>query len=113
MRDSGADNTRADHQADRRHHRAFAENHAEDRPRLGAERHADAKLVGALADRKRQHAADADHRDGEREQREQSDQRRVQPLRRDRLVTQLLERLHVIDRADSDRASGSSRRPVA
>src|SRR6185436_11118511 len=88
----------ADGETEERHRDAFAEDHPQDRAALGAERHADAELVRALADREREDAGDADGSDGERQPGEQADERGVEPLRRDRLVTDFLERLHVIDR---------------
>ena len=97
-RDSGTAADAADGEADERHRGAFAEDHPQDRAALGAERHADAELVRPLADREREHAGDADRGDGERQPREQADERRVEPLRRDRLVPDFLQRLHVIDR---------------
>jgi hypothetical protein len=88
----------ANDQPDERHRHALAQDHAEDRSPFGPEREADAELVRALADREGEHTGDADRRDRQCEEGEESDQRGVEPLGRDRLVADFFQRLDMVDR---------------
>ena len=88
----------AERDADRDHPDALSQDHAQHFAALSAERHPDAELLHALADRERHDAADPDRRDRQRERGEDGDERRREPRRRQRRRAYLFERPEPIDR---------------
>ena len=74
--------------------------------RLRADRQPDAELARPPAHRKRQHAGDADDRDGERDGREAAEHERVQPVRREHFGAHVLERRRPLDRLVAPTARG-------
>ena len=67
----------SDNEACAREDEALAEDAPEDAQPIGAERHADAELARPLADREREHAADADRGNRQRERGEAAEKRGV------------------------------------
>ena len=67
-------------------------------PRLRSDGQPDAELARAAADRKRQHARHADHRDRQRDRREAAEHERVQPIRREHFRADVFERGRALHR---------------
>ena len=102
-----ADN--ADRQPDHDQRQSLAHDHHQHAVATRAERHAQAELLGALLHGGGNHAADAGERDEQREGGEHAEQCGGEPRRRERLRSQVVERLHVLDRlVRIDRVHGAA-----
>ena len=96
-----------DRDPDRREHDAASQHQREHLPSLGAKRHADADLFGALHYRIGEHAVDADCGEQARDAGEDAEHHRVEALSRDRVGDHLLHRRNRVDAGiDVNRARG-------
>src|SRR5713226_4994148 len=88
---------RAREDARRSHHGAFFDDTFQEMLRLRSERQTDAELARPRADRKRQHACDANQRNRQRDSREHAEHQRVQTVRREHLSANVFESGGVLD----------------
>jgi hypothetical protein len=91
-----ADEPERETRRDERHR--LPQDEAQDGARLRPQRHPDAELLAALADGERHDSGDTGAGDGESEGREERQERRGQPGRRERVRARLVESLEAVDR---------------
>src|SRR5437773_5132130 len=94
-RENGAAHT--DEQPSDQKDAALHQHHALHTTAVGAEAHSNPDLIGACADRERQHARDADGRDDHCEKTERRYEHGIEPPWRDALVADLRDGHHVFD----------------